>query len=294
MSDPARIGPPAPQEPNTMLNIIARAAFDPNADVTKLQALLAMQERFEARELEREAREAMRAYNQAMGRAQAEMQPVVRKANNDQTNSKYAKLETIDQAIRPIYAEHGFNVSYGYGQPQAPGNVRVICKCSHEGGHTETFEMEAPLDIMGPYGKRNKTDLHGIGSTSSYLRRYLKTLIFDVVLVDEDDDGNGGKRDGNIADGMGENYRREPPPPPPSRPIRKVSEWIEKFEEDCREALGPEDAEAIKADPDVIRAGKFLRGAALDRYNTALNEMDARFFNPPDDQNGAAEPAPDA
>jgi hypothetical protein len=50
---------------NAIINVIARAAADPNTDVDKLERLLAMQERV----LEREAK---RAYDEAMRSAQEE------------------------------------------------------------------------------------------------------------------------------------------------------------------------------------------------------------------------------
>jgi hypothetical protein len=40
-------------------------------------------------------------------------------------------------------------------------------------------------------GRPNKTALHGLGSSVSYLRHYLTCMIFNVVMRGEDDDGNG-------------------------------------------------------------------------------------------------------
>jgi hypothetical protein len=44
-------------------------------------------------------------------------------------------------------------------------------------------------DTKGPRGTPNKTATQGFGSTMSYGRRYLKALMFDLVIAGEDDDG---------------------------------------------------------------------------------------------------------
>jgi hypothetical protein len=67
---------------------------------------------------------------------------------------------------------------------------------SHTAGHTEKYQLEAASDTAGPKGTANKTPLHGLASTVSYLRRYLTCMAFNIVLKNDDNDGN----------------RRQPPP----------------------------------------------------------------------------------
>ena len=54
-------------------------------------------------------------------------------------------------------------------------------------GHFEDLFMPAPLDTSG-----GKSSVQGVGSTNSYLRRYIACNIFNIVVVGDDDDGNGG------------------------------------------------------------------------------------------------------
>ena len=61
---------------------------------------------------------------------------------------------------------------------------------AHSGGHSTTRSLDAVLDVAGPKGTINKTPLHGLGSAVSYLQRYLTRMIFNVVLRNEDNDGN--------------------------------------------------------------------------------------------------------
>ena len=175
------------QLPDTLLNFVARAVRDPSIDVDKLKALITIQ-----REIV--ADDARVQYIRAMAAAQGEMVPVIRDATNDQTRSKYARLETIDAAVRPIYFRHGFILEFNSEAIEGP-NERIVCEVSHAAGHTKKFQLEAAPDTMGPQGKANKTALHGLASTVSYLRRYLTCMIFNIVLANEDNDGNHGRRE---------------------------------------------------------------------------------------------------
>jgi hypothetical protein len=50
--------------------------------------------------------------------------------------------------------------------------------------------MPGPLDTTG-----NKSEVQAVGSTNSFLRRYITCNIFNIVVVGDDDDGNGGTID---------------------------------------------------------------------------------------------------
>ena len=50
--------------------------------------------------------------------------------------------------------------------------------------------MPAPLDTTG-----GKSNVQAVGSTNSYLRRYVACNIFNIVVVGDDDDGVGGTID---------------------------------------------------------------------------------------------------
>lgn len=167
---------------------VVELASNPNTNPDMFDRLVAWQEREQARQGEV-------AYNMAMNAAQGEIQPVARDAENKQTNSFYAKLESVDKAIRPIYLRHGFSLSYNTVAPLIEKNIRVECRCAHVGGHVEKFYREAPADTLGPKGTAVKTFLHGGGSTETFLKRYLACGIFNVVFANQDDDGvRGGMR----------------------------------------------------------------------------------------------------
>lgn len=163
---------------------VIELASNPNTNPDMFDRLVAWQEREQARQAEE-------AFNAAMNLAQAAIQPVVRKTENSQTRSFYAKLESVDEAIRPIYLRHGFSVAYNTVPPLVPGNIRIECEVSH-GRHSKKYYREAPPDTVGPQGKAVKTLLHGGGSTETYLKRYAVCGAFNVVFANQDDDGVRG------------------------------------------------------------------------------------------------------
>jgi hypothetical protein len=189
-------------ESAAIFQIIERAARDPNVDLDKMERLMAMRER-------EMARIAQTAFNVAMKEAQAEMPQVVRDADNDQTRSKYARYETISEAIQPIITRHGFSLTFSEGTPAQPNHIRVLCDVMHEAGHVKQYYADIPFDNVGMKGNANKTATHAYGSTKSYGKRYLKCDIFDVAVKNQDDDGNsaGGEDNSMITDAQAATLR---------------------------------------------------------------------------------------
>jgi hypothetical protein len=170
-------------EANALIQVIERAASNPEIDVEKMERLLAMQERIMTQN-------AKMAFNEAMRFAQTEMPKIKRNRENKETHSKYADLEAVTDAAVPIYTRHGFSLSYGTADCPIPGHYRVTGLCAHVGGYERTYQADVPIDNTGPKGTQNKTMTHGFGSTMSYGRRYLICLIFNITLTNEDTDGN--------------------------------------------------------------------------------------------------------
>jgi len=194
-----------------LIAVISRAASDPSIDVNKLEKLLEMHDRIEARSAER-------AFNDAMTAAQTEMRSVAPDATNKQTSSKYASYPALDRALRPIYTKHGFSLSFDTGE-SAADMVRVLCYVAHTGGHSRTYRADMPADGKGAKGGDVMTKTHAAGSAMSYGQRYLLKLIFNIAVGD--DDGNGaGDTSGPIDEIQLENLRDL---------IGRVGADIEKF-----------------------------------------------------------------
>lgn len=177
-------------EPQNMLAVIARAAADKRVDVDKMRELLAMQQAIEAREAERE-------FNVALMAAQSELPKIVKDASVKETSGstkyRFATLEKVATEVDHVARKHGFSQSFGTADSPLSGHYRIICDLSHSGGHTRRYLCDLQLDAAGAKGTANKTPVQGVGSTMSYGRRYLKVMMFDLIIVGEDRDGNRRK-----------------------------------------------------------------------------------------------------
>jgi hypothetical protein len=180
----------APQEA-TILAIIERASRDPNVDIDKMERLIAMHERVQAEQNRRE-------FDNAMASAQEAMKAIRANMENKQTKSEYASYAQLDKAVRPIYSQHGFALSFNTGDAPNPNEVRVLCTVSHRAGHRQDYKIDMPADGKGPQGAPVMTRTHATGAAASYGQRYLLKLIFNLAVGDVDDDGNGASADGDI------------------------------------------------------------------------------------------------
>lgn len=184
MTQIAKIPEDAPiEETVSLMQVIARAAQDPQTDVGKMERLMAMHDRI----IERRAQT---AFNLAMKDAQAEMTVVGLDANNPSTRSQYASYAALDRALRPIYTRHGFSLSFDSGIGAPENHVRVLCYVGHSEGFTRTYQVEMPADGKGAKGGDVMTKTHAAGSAFTYGQRYLLKLIFNVATGENDDDGN--------------------------------------------------------------------------------------------------------
>lgn len=141
-----------------------------------------------------EDKEAKRAFNTAMVEAQKKMPTIPKDADNQQTNSKYSRLETIIKHAKPIYTDHGFSLSFYEGETSKENHIRLMVDVMHSAGHTETKWYDVPIDSTGIKGTVNKTGPHAKASSDSYARRYLTCMIFNIPTgIDDDGNAAGGK-----------------------------------------------------------------------------------------------------
>lgn len=167
-----------------LLAVIAAAAADPRVDVDKMERLLAMQ-----RALMAEQRQT--AFAAALSRLQARL-PQINKAGRiivkGNERSRYARIEDIDVAIRPLLAEEGFAFSFDSESGDAK-LFKLSCKLSHRDGYSETKCVVLPIDAS-----EYRSNVQSIGSTISYGKRQLIKMHLNLVEVAEDDDGQGGAK----------------------------------------------------------------------------------------------------
>ena len=174
----------AQNQADGIMALIDRVSSDPDYDINKLEKMMELY----TQERDRAARD---SYMRALSECQAELPAVVRDAENKQTSSAYATLDAVNRAVVPVITRHGFSLAFGEDESTVEGSMRVICTIGHRDGHSTTgHHIDVPMDIAGIKGNANKTATHAKGSTSTYGRRYLTMMMFNVTLGSEDDDGN--------------------------------------------------------------------------------------------------------
>lgn len=161
-------------ESATILQVIQRAAADPQCDIEKMERLMAMHERMQDRQAEA-------AFNTAMAAMQSELPSIAERGEGHQ-KTRYALLEDINDVVKPILQKHGFAVSYKVEHHQ--GGINVTGILMHSAGHREQTTMLLPNDTSG-----SKNAVQAVGSAVSYGRRYVICALLNITTRGSDDDG---------------------------------------------------------------------------------------------------------
>lgn len=164
-------------ENKSFLDVVARAALDPNVDPQKMHALLDVQKRIMDENAKIE-------FNKSLIRAQKNMPRVKMngelKTKNGAVVAKYMRFDDIDEKIRVVYQAEGFSLVDS--QRENPNDtVTITTEVIHEAGHSMTVEVTLPKD------KENslKTSLQAAVSTMSVGRRVNVCNIFRIVGEDD-------------------------------------------------------------------------------------------------------------
>ncbi|MBD1602414.1 ERF family protein [Pseudomonas typographi] len=169
---------PLPQD-NSIMAVISRAAADPSCDIDKLERLMAMHERMQARDAEAE-------FNAAMAAMQSDIPSIAERGAivvNGQKRSDYATFEDINDVIKPIMQRHGFAITFKV--ENVPSGLSVTGILMHRTGHRESTTMLLPLDTSG-----SKNAVQAVGSSTSYGKRYVMSALLNLTTRGEDDDGH--------------------------------------------------------------------------------------------------------
>lgn len=162
-----------------LLDVISRAARDPSVDIDKMERLIAMQERVQARDAEI-------AFSEAFSAMQPDL-PAITKGgaivHKGQTISEFAEWEDINKAITPVLSANGFSLSFK--PAKVDGQVAVTAILRHRLGYKDEATLPLPTDTSGA-----KNAVQSVGSTLSYGKRYAATLLLNLTTEGEDDDGS--------------------------------------------------------------------------------------------------------
>jgi hypothetical protein len=161
-------------EADSLLNLIERAARDPNVDIDKMERLFGMRERMQLQG-------SKTCYLAALSRMEAEL-PAIERKGTAHNNKRYARFEDFIEAVKPILAKHGFSLTFRIDQTDTA--IKITGVLGHEAGHQETTSLSLPADTSG-----NKNPVQSWGSSISYGKRYVGMTLLGIATEDEDDDG---------------------------------------------------------------------------------------------------------
>ena len=161
-------------ESAAIMSVIERVAMSPDADINKLEKMLEMQERV----LDRNAKQAFTADLSSM----QEFLPRVIEHGEGHNKAKFAKLEDINDAIRPVLHKFGFAVTFRVKHESSL--VWITTVLSHKQGHSEETSIPLPLDNSG-----SKNAVQAVGASISYGKRYGICAMLNISTGDDVDGG---------------------------------------------------------------------------------------------------------
>lgn len=169
-------------ESTTILQVIQRAAADPACDIEKMERLMAMHERMQAKNAEQ-------AFNAAMAAMQCDIPTVGEGAQNTHTKNTYATLDDINVVLKPIMQRHGFAITFKVDH-QANG-ISITGILMHSAGHREQTTLLLPVDVGA-----GRNAVQAVGSSTTYGKRYVMCALLNITTGEaRDDDGVGAAAD---------------------------------------------------------------------------------------------------
>ena len=156
----------------SILSVISRAASDPNVDIDKMDRLLQMHERMQAKQ-------AAADYAADLAEMQDAL-PSIGERGNAAGRYTFALWEDINAAIKPVLKRYGFALSF---RTDCQDGISVTGVLTHKSGHREETTIKLPADSSG-----NKNAVQAVASSVSYGKRYTAGALLNLTSHGEDDD----------------------------------------------------------------------------------------------------------
>lgn len=171
-------------------------AISKDLDVDKLERLMEMQERWEARQARREFFEALAKFQQIIPAIIKWAEVDYKPQRGGRVYYRFAALDSIIKQIKEPLQQCGLTYRYEYDTSHAERGIAVTCVVTHLGGHSERTKMRAPADESG-----SKNIIQALGSSVKYLQRYTLLGALGIVTEEEDNDGRSADRQKAAASG---------------------------------------------------------------------------------------------
>jgi len=165
---------------NTSPDALLQLAVSKDLDITKLEKLMELKERWQANQ-------ARIAFFDSFSLFQSKVPPLekTKKVAFNEVKYSYAPLGEIAATIKESMREAGLSHRWEISDTED----KIICTCiiSHKDGHSEKTTMSGAKDNSG-----KKNDIQQRGSTITYLQRYSLIAALGISTADEDNDGKDG------------------------------------------------------------------------------------------------------
>jgi hypothetical protein len=143
-------------------------------DTDKLEKLMQLQERWEAKQADK-------ALAAALASFQSTAPSTFKGRKSDR--GQFASLDDIMMAIRESLASNGLSVSFDTQTPE-PGKLTAVCHVMHKDGGAFNRSVTVPVDSA-----MRANDTQKMGSAISYAKRYALTAALNLIVSDHDDNG---------------------------------------------------------------------------------------------------------
>lgn len=164
-------------------SLIAQAITQ-HADVATMEKLMDLQDRWDAKQ-------AKKAFDEAMGAFQSECPVIKKSTEGGRTNAgavvyRYATLEAIVSQTKALLQKHGF--SYAIKTASTATEIKAICIVKHKLGHSEESDFAVPsgggTSLMSAPQK--------VAAALTFAKRYAFCNAFGIMTGDADNDANIG------------------------------------------------------------------------------------------------------
>lgn len=164
-------------EPDNLMGALINAAMNPDIDADKMERMLAMYERMEARKAKVE-------FDEALAAMLPEIPEIgktgVATSSGDKLLYKFAKWDQMNRIIRPILQKHGFALTF---RTQEHEKGVLVTGVLSRGGHSETTSLLQSLESASSAMNANQAR----GNAVSYGKRYTAAALLNIITTDEED-----------------------------------------------------------------------------------------------------------
>lgn len=164
-------------ESATLLQVIHRAATDPQCDLDKMERLMAMHERVQAKQAEAQFNTDLAEMQDAL--PSIGERGVAQRGERGGTYT-YALWEDINAAIKPVLKRWGFALTF---RTDFADGIAVTGVLTHKAGHKIETTIKLPADTGG-----GKNPVQAVASSVSYGKRYTAAAVLNLTSHGEDDD----------------------------------------------------------------------------------------------------------